>query len=391
MHRFRQAVIVQLGVMVMSACGAESVKNPSFENGLTAWEVVSDDAGEARCEPLDEAGMDGGACLRISASNRYARTAIHQTIALPEPGKHFLIGFSMKTSSPELTGCIYPYVRYFDSEKRPLKAGGEGWREHYMLPFYLYLYSEREHDGWRCRSYWVPAVDGAVSVELVLDFRALSGEILLDGFSMSPAPPRAEPPGLLQYTPFLNCGAAPCRRLGSLVAAKSPFLDSATLYHRALMALTDAQERLERLERADFYDGARDSQGFRERFSRALDGIGMLHDLYGRCYLARATDRLKLELEPAIAATDAELRALLSGMDRAFAALAARHGLTWAAPETLTSVRPVQFSTERPLEQLVFSSHSMHHHFEMERCLGDFLESGGTKQHLCLTSGFNAQ
>ena len=92
--------------------------------------------------------------------------------------------------------------------------------------------------------------------------------------NVAPAPSREKPADLLHYAPFPNMGVPPIQRLGQLMRSKSRSLDSAAVYHRALTALTDAQERLERLERADFCTGRRLAEPLRTRFDDAVREIG---------------------------------------------------------------------------------------------------------------------
>lgn len=367
------ALLVVSAFLVASPCLAEAIQNPSFEQGLAGWDVTFDPHRETRCEVLDQQDADGGRCVRFATANPYSWARLEQTIVLPEPErKDYVIGFSVKASSPVLLRGVYPHVSYVDAKGRAVPSRGDGWYKHYILPWYLYLYAEAERDGWQRRSYWLPVASQAAGVRLVVTVQCPPGEVLLDDFSLAPAPPRELPADLLHYAPFLNMGVPPIQRLGQLMRSKSPFLDNAAIYHRALSALTDAQERLELLERADFYTGRRLAEPLRKRFDEAVREIGERYETYGRLYLAREPEKLAAQFTPKAEATTKRVRGLIEQIDAAFAQLARARGIAWAGPKDLAAARPIRFPDDGHLREAVFSSHSMHLHFGMEQCLGDF-------------------
>jgi len=361
-----------LAVAVTPMCAGDPIENPSFEQGLSGWETTFDQRRETRCEAVDGAGVDGGRCVRFTVANPFSRTTLEQTIVLPDPAQHHVLSFSVKTSSPGLQTGVRPYLTYRDAKDGGVRAAGEGWIGHYMVPFYLYLYAEQQREGWQRRTYWLPPAKGAVAVRFVLEVQCEPGEVLVDAFDLTAAPPREKPADLLHYVPFLNCGEKPCIRLGQLARAKSPFLTSGDLYHAALMALTDAQERLERLERADFYADRQTAAPLRKRFDEALRDVSRLYEAYAEIYFAQAHARLDAEFDPRTQEVADAIRGLTGDIDAGFADLARAQSLAWGGPKDLTGVRPVEPVADKPLRRLIFSSHSMHHHFGMERRLGDF-------------------
>jgi len=370
--KLERAATALAALAVCASAFGQAFKNPSFNQGLKGWKTDFDAHGETKCTVAPKAGVRSGRCLKFAVVNSYSRATLSQVVKLPDPKKHYLVSFSTKVSSPAMIGGVYPRIEYQNKGGRPVKIKGDGWAQGKV--FYLYLYSSRERSGWLRRSYFVPAVRDAASVRIMIDVKCPPGEVLLDEFALTRAPGREKFADMLHYAPFLNCGYGPCDRIVRLQKAGSPFTKSNGLYHKALMRLTDAQERLERYERACFYAKSGSARPLRKRFSAALAEVAALHDSFGTLYVTGRPEGLATEFDPKALATARKLDALVADIEAAFAELAQSASIPWKGPKNLCAVRPVHIPADGKLHGLVFGSLSKSYHFEMEKVIGDFLQ-----------------
>jgi len=360
-------------MVITASCMAGAIKNPTFDDGLKGWKITYDTHHETKSAVLKSRGVKGGKCLKLTVKNPYSVATLEQTFKLPDPKKHYLFSFSTKTSSPEIIGGVFPLIEYQNKRSSKIKAKGDGWAQ--GKAFYMYLHRTQKRRGWVRRSYFVPAVTDAAQVRIMVNIRCAPGEVLLDDFALTTAPGRGKPADILHYTPFLNCGYSACDKIVELQKKNSPFTKSNELYNKTLMLLTDAQERLERLERAEYYVKTMGAANLRNRFEEAEKTVARLYSIYGGLYLKNSPEKLAAQFDPEAKKCADTLAALIRDLDASFASIAKARGLPWSGDTDYSAVRPISLSGKSTnLNRLVFSSLSKHYHYEMEKVIGDFLQ-----------------
>ena len=344
--------------------------NGSFEDGLTGWELHASATGTTPWRVV-QPGAASTSAMEIVSSNPYASATLGQSVKLPSTNG-YVLSFDCRFPEPIQRRCLTVRAHYADAKKESIAMlYGPGWEIANGME--LYLIDEAESGGWTRRSYAVPCPAGAVRVGLTLEIRG--GAVRVDNVDLALRSQDRAPEPLLYYNPFVvPLGTGAYERLQMRVRSGSPFLKSADLFHRAMVAQSLAQESLDRLQRTRIYTGQPPASELAARSDAILARLERLYRQYGELFLADRAADLPARFDEPARSLSKEVAALgnavLLGLVEA--GLAAR-----ATPSQVTDfekeapLKPIEIGKEGKPNQLVFGSHSKPEHFDMEAVLGD--------------------
>jgi len=360
-------------LIVLGTVGAYAFENPSFEEGMKGWSIGHPE-GVKNPARVVRPGFKSRSALRIESRNSFAPVSLSQHVKLPLSSKSCLLSFDCKLSDPLLKRNIKLRGSYTDAKGRVMGTlSGDGWSMRNGME--LYLVDEVPRGKWTRRTYVAAMPKGALGVTVNLQIRWGEGTLWLDNFKLVAAPKERKPEKLFYYNPFLTAlGKPPYQRLQKLVADGSPFLAGADRFHQLMTAQSNAQELLERLQRARFYMGKPPDSVLEARNRDILRRLEALYETYGAAFLARQPNRIagKFDKPADVLAKKIDdysarlLDALVEGATTAGLDPARARSFEREVPR-----KPVQFDSNGKPNQLIFGMHSKPEHFDMERVLGD--------------------
>jgi len=360
-------------LVAWGAFGAEAFVNPSFEEGMTGWLIQHPENVKAP-SGIVTPGVKSRHALRIVSNNPFAPISLSQHVKLPNTARYNLLSFDCRLSNPLFERHIRLSASYRDAKGRTLgNLTGDGWSIRNGME--LYLVDVEPKRAWIRRTYAVAAPKDAQEVTITLQIRWGEGTLWVDNFQLVAAPQQRQPEKLFYYNPFVvGLSKPPYLRLQKLVADGSPFLASADRFHHVMVAQSNAQELLERLQRARFYTGEAPDNALDAKNKGILRRLEDLYGIYGRLFIARQGDRLAREFDKPVETLGNETAKYSADLLDALVRKATEAGLDanrTRALERELPPKPLVIDANGKPNQLVFGMHSKPEHFEMERVLGD--------------------
>jgi len=368
-------LVLAAAIFVNALAYGENIENPSFEAGMRGWEVEYAKKLTDMPFAVEKGGHKSAHAIRITTPTRFGlvKLATARPVKFDDPAKAHTVSFHCRISDPLFQRAVGVQADYQDTKGNainPLK--GRAWELY--NPMVLYLVGEEKSGEWVKKTYVIPPVKDAKSVRIIVEFYGVKGEARLDGFEMREAPAERTPEKISYYNPFGFLGRPPVANFLKLQEDNSPFLKSSDKYHRVMVAQSMAQEKLERLERACFYLGAKTDASLPAENKRILGNLSKLYEKYGELFIAKESARLKEELDQPLALLGKDIKAFSEKIVHLLSQKAQEAGMD--AQECVDFEKPlprkkiVIDEKGRP-NQLVFSSLSRAEHFDMEYVLGD--------------------